>query len=205
MLNIQVLGKGLIPRGLGIAPRKEPFPADYSLIATIMQTHGLKVNMIRPDDGKVVELTPNNVKRMWDKYSASVPKKPRIVEVNMPPQEPEKEKKEPEIYDPNNKNNQNQNGYQEMNKDTIQSAVQEAAASVFAGANTQVPVDPTNESKDESEDEKKVDETSATPDSTDKKDDQEEKKEPENTNNGNKNNNGGKNHQTFKPMNNNKK
>jgi len=32
MLNIQVLGNGLIPRGLGLAPRLEPFPADYILI-----------------------------------------------------------------------------------------------------------------------------------------------------------------------------
>ena len=36
MLKIQVLGNGFIPRGLGIAPRREPFKADLLLIQTIL-------------------------------------------------------------------------------------------------------------------------------------------------------------------------
>lgn len=69
MLRIQVLGKGLIPRGLGLAPRKEPFMADFTLIATILATPGLKVNMLHPEDGHAIELTNNNLKRNWDKYA----------------------------------------------------------------------------------------------------------------------------------------
>lgn len=69
MLKIQVLGKGLIPRGLGLAPRKEPFMADFTLIATILSTPGLKVNMLHPEDGHAIELTNSNLKRNWDKYA----------------------------------------------------------------------------------------------------------------------------------------
>lgn len=68
MLKIQVLGSGLIPRGYGLAPRKEPFPADLTLIHTIMSTPGLRVNMITPDDNRTIELNNGNLKRLWDKY-----------------------------------------------------------------------------------------------------------------------------------------
>ena len=67
MLNIQVLGKGMIPRGLGLAPRKEFFKADLILITTILATPGLKVNMLTQDN-KVVEVTRANVKNLWDKH-----------------------------------------------------------------------------------------------------------------------------------------
>ena len=68
MLKIQVLGKGLIPRGLGIAPRKEFFPADFNLIHTILLCPGLKVNMLCPENNKVIPVTNTNLKRLWDKY-----------------------------------------------------------------------------------------------------------------------------------------
>lgn len=69
MLKIQVLGTGMIPRGMGLAPRKAPFKADYTLIATIMNTPGLKVNFLNPETNKFQSLTPQNIKRMWDKYA----------------------------------------------------------------------------------------------------------------------------------------
>lgn len=68
MLKIQVLGNGMIPRGYGLAPRLEPFPADLTLIKTIMSTHGLTVNMLNPATGKFVNLTPKNVDKMWKSY-----------------------------------------------------------------------------------------------------------------------------------------
>ena len=68
-LKIQVLGKGLIPRGYGLAPRKDPFNADLTLIQTILSTPGLIVNYIRPEDNKPVALDRNNLKRVWDKYN----------------------------------------------------------------------------------------------------------------------------------------
>lgn len=68
MLQIQVLGSGLIPRGMGIAPRKEPFKADLTLIQTIMSTNGLKINYINPETGSLCPLTKSNLKRVWSKY-----------------------------------------------------------------------------------------------------------------------------------------
>ena len=68
MLKIQVLGNGLIPRGYGIAPRKDPFPADLVLIGTILNAPGLKVNMLHPD-GRYIPITKSNLKRMWESYS----------------------------------------------------------------------------------------------------------------------------------------
>lgn len=74
MLKVQVLGKGMIPRGYGLAPRLEPFPADFTLITTIMSTPGLSVNMIHPESGRVVPLTNQNVKRMYETYADYKPK-----------------------------------------------------------------------------------------------------------------------------------
>lgn len=69
MLKIQVLGKGLIPRGYGIAPRKEPFSADKNLISLILRSPGLSIKYISPVDGRAYDLDKNNFKRIWDKYS----------------------------------------------------------------------------------------------------------------------------------------
>lgn len=79
MLRIQVLGKGLIPRGYGLAPRLDPFPADLMMIATILNTNGLTVNYIHPEDGKPRLLTKANVKRVYDTYgNGYVVKKPVV-------------------------------------------------------------------------------------------------------------------------------
>ena len=82
MLKIQVLGKGLIPRGLGLAPRKTPFDADLTLITTILNTHGLSVNYVNPEDGRLLPLNRQNCKRVWDKYNNLTPKDPVINEVD---------------------------------------------------------------------------------------------------------------------------
>lgn len=74
MLKIQVMGKGMIPRGYGLAPRVEPFSADLTLIQTIMSTPGLEVNMIHPEEKRTIKLTNQNLKRMWDTYSDYRPK-----------------------------------------------------------------------------------------------------------------------------------
>lgn len=68
MLKIQVLGKGMIPRGLGLAPRKEFFKADLNTIYAILVTPGLKVNMLNPENGSIVPVTTTNLKKLWDKY-----------------------------------------------------------------------------------------------------------------------------------------
>lgn len=68
MLKIQVLGKGMIPRGYGLAPRKEPFYADLTLIATIIQTNGLTVNYVNPETGELKPLTRTNLTTIYKKY-----------------------------------------------------------------------------------------------------------------------------------------
>lgn len=94
MLKIQVLGKGMIPRGYGLAPRKEPFPADYLTIGTIIKTPGLKVKYLNPESGKLMPLDGHNVKRIWDRYANWNPKN----EVNdvAPPEDPKTEEKKDE-------------------------------------------------------------------------------------------------------------
>lgn len=68
MLNIIVLGKGLIPRISKLAPVKTPFKADLTLIQTIINTPGLQVKYIDPETNTPKDLTKNNCKGIWDKY-----------------------------------------------------------------------------------------------------------------------------------------
>lgn len=83
MLKIQVFGRGMIPRGLGLAPRKNPFMADLSLIGIIMDTPGLTVKYINPEDGRSVPLTRQNLKKVWEKYGKTKPN-PSAVPVQVP-------------------------------------------------------------------------------------------------------------------------
>lgn len=84
MLRIQVLGSGLIPRGHGIAPKKEPFPADLKLIGLIISTAGLKVNFVHPESGNLVSLTRDNYQAMYKKYAHKIYKKPEVAKVEEP-------------------------------------------------------------------------------------------------------------------------
>jgi hypothetical protein len=68
MLKIRVLGKGLIPRINVLAPRKDPFYADLTLIQLIMNTPGLEVEYINPDSGNPIPLTRENMKRVFIDY-----------------------------------------------------------------------------------------------------------------------------------------
>lgn len=67
-LRIQVLGRGLIPRGLGLAPRLTPFPADQTLCYTILNTNGLSIKFVHPESGNLLPLTTKNLKRMFELY-----------------------------------------------------------------------------------------------------------------------------------------
>jgi len=82
MLKIQVLGKGLIPRGHGIAPRKTPFDADLNLIKLILATGTFKVNMLTPATGKLIPLTNGNLQKMWNTYGVQkkVASKPTVTQ-----------------------------------------------------------------------------------------------------------------------------
>lgn len=85
MLKIQVLGKGLIPRGLGLAPRTEPFPADMTLIHTILCTNGLTVRYIHPETGQPRDLDNKNLKKVYERWGSTEYKK---VPVAQPQQNP---------------------------------------------------------------------------------------------------------------------
>ena len=113
MLKIQVLGKGMIPRGYGLAPRKEFFKADLTLIHTILQCPNLKVNMLNPETNKIMPVTKSNVKTLWDKYRSDrvvttrpIPVVSRVVEnvapehkevVATPTSAPEVKNEEPKV------------------------------------------------------------------------------------------------------------
>ena len=67
MLKIRVLGRGLIPRINSVAPRMNPFPADLTLIQTIMTTPGLKVQYMNPETRRFYDITRDNIRKVWDK------------------------------------------------------------------------------------------------------------------------------------------
>ena len=68
MLKIQVLGSGLVPRIGRLAPIKDPFPADKTLIGTIFATSKMKINYLHPRTNKLMPLTRNNFAEVWDEY-----------------------------------------------------------------------------------------------------------------------------------------
>ena len=73
-LKIQVNGSGLIPRGYGIAPRKEPFMAnDIYFINLILNTKGLTVKFLNPETNSLQDVDRKNLKKIWDKYANYVP------------------------------------------------------------------------------------------------------------------------------------
>ena len=76
MIKIQVLGSGMIPRDLGIAPRKEPFYADRDVIYTILNTPGLSINYLHPESGRFFPLTRENMKKVLDKFKNATYDKP---------------------------------------------------------------------------------------------------------------------------------
>lgn len=76
MLDIVVLGHGIIPRGHGLAPKKDPFPADLNLINLIISTPGLRAKAVNPTTGKLVPLNADNVLKLWNAYGSENAKKP---------------------------------------------------------------------------------------------------------------------------------
>ena len=64
MLQIIVLGSGLIPRGHGIAPCYEPFETDKDTIKLIMDTKGMAPYAVSRRDGHKVRLTYSNFDRI---------------------------------------------------------------------------------------------------------------------------------------------
>lgn len=105
-VKIQVLGHGLIPRGYGLAPRKEPFPADPLLIGTILQA-GFKVNALNPVTGKFEEMTKKNYRQMYNRLDGAKPVVKQEEKKPEPPVDPNAGKKQQTVVPqrPWNENN----------------------------------------------------------------------------------------------------
>lgn len=93
MLPIICEGRGLIPRGHGLAPKKDPFPASPSLIAIILTNPGLLPIFVDPDTKRKTPLNRNNYQRIYKAYEdrvrgkkpVVVEEEPKEVEVQKPP------------------------------------------------------------------------------------------------------------------------
>lgn len=68
-LLIQVLGVGLIPRGKGIAPKKEPFPATKQEIELILEHGTLTPRMFNTKTGGFVQITARNFDKLWNTFA----------------------------------------------------------------------------------------------------------------------------------------
>ena len=120
-LLIQVLGVGLIPRGKGIAPKKEPFPATKKEIELIMEHGALKPRMLNTKTGKYVDITAKNFEKLWNTFAIereehkNTINRPKATPTTIPAvkkEEPKAENKpspQPVQVNKQNNNNQNQN------------------------------------------------------------------------------------------------
>lgn len=69
MIRVRILGSGLIPRGGGLAPRKEPMLVDFNYLSILMNTRSLKVLYQDPVSNDFHEMTIYNFKKIYDKIS----------------------------------------------------------------------------------------------------------------------------------------
>lgn len=74
MVKVIVLGHGLIPRGKGIAPCKEPFEVDKKTIKLMLQQGGLIVKIYNPNKDKFERCTFSNYEMLYDAYDGVIKK-----------------------------------------------------------------------------------------------------------------------------------
>jgi hypothetical protein len=68
MMKIIVKGKGLIPRGYGLAPRLTPFNASFDHIAIMLATGTFQLETIDPDTKKPVIITKHNFRKLYSRH-----------------------------------------------------------------------------------------------------------------------------------------
>ena len=91
-LPIKVNGRGLIPRGHGLAP-KSFVKADEQLVQLIMQTAGLSMEYIHPETNGLIPITRTNYRELFAsheaylnaKNNATSPSKTNVNPVTAPP------------------------------------------------------------------------------------------------------------------------
>ena len=181
MLKIQVLGKGLIPRGYGLAPRKELFFADLTLIYDIMRTPGLQVKMQHPD-GRMIVLTRENAKKMYEAYANyKYPVKNEVAQASpaapeeKKDEEPVAEDKKEEVKEPEKVETpvQNQNNSRpEVTPSQIKEAVNNAAANLNKNNQSSNNASNTSDKKEDVKEDTKEEKTETKND--EKKDDKKE-------------------------------
>lgn len=72
MIRVRILGKGLIPRGGGLAPKKEPIYVDFDYLTVLVYSRNLRVQYLDPETGKFENIALNNFKKIYDKISPKV-------------------------------------------------------------------------------------------------------------------------------------
>ena len=92
-LPVKINGRGLIPRGHGLAP-KSFVKADEQLVKLIMQTPGLSMEYIQPETNTLVPITRTNYMELFESHenylnkNTATPKpvvNPVTPPVNIPP------------------------------------------------------------------------------------------------------------------------
>ncbi len=71
-LPVKINGRGLIPRGHGLAP-KNLVKADLQLIQLIMSTPGLSMEYIHPETNNLIPITRTNYMELYERFNARYP------------------------------------------------------------------------------------------------------------------------------------
>ena len=69
MIKDRILGHGLIPRGYGLAPRKEPLEIDWNFLNILLNNGSFKIQALVPDKKEFVDITIGNAKKMYELLS----------------------------------------------------------------------------------------------------------------------------------------
>ena len=91
MIPIKVNGRGLIPRGHGIAP-KSLVKADMQLVQLILGTPGLSMEFVNPETGTLTPITRTNYIEIFESYESR-----KKVEVKTENKAPEVKKEMPKV------------------------------------------------------------------------------------------------------------
>ena len=69
MIKVRILGHGLIPRGYGLAPRKEPLEIDWNFLNILLNNGSFKIQALVPDKKEFVDITIGNARKMYELLS----------------------------------------------------------------------------------------------------------------------------------------
>lgn len=83
MIKVRILGKGLIPRGYGLAPRKEPLEVDWNFLNILLNNGSFKIQGLDIDKKEFVEINLANAKKMYELLSKKKPSTVQKVEAKV--------------------------------------------------------------------------------------------------------------------------